>query len=180
MVDIVIRDPATSRGMNVTPDGHGETEAVSVSTIEHISDKDGLSFSWTSTFATGGTDIEVISIQNDSTEKVLHIDKIVIGAIILAVFTLNRRTSGTAGGTTITGVPLNFDAGKTAEATAFGNASVTGTLAGDIVTHIQVPADETIQIDLHGAVILGKDDVIYIESLTNTTIYVSIFGHFDD
>lgn len=107
MVDVVVRDPSSSKGMAVTDDGHGEVVAISESTIEHVSDETGLSFAWSSTFVTGANE-EYLSIQNDATDLHLHIDYMYVGSIILAVSTANRRTSGTAAGTTVTGVPPEF------------------------------------------------------------------------
>lgn len=179
MVDVVLRDPSSSKGMAVTDDGHGEVLAITVPTIEHISDESGLAFSWSSTFVTGANE-EWFSIQNDATDLLLHIDYMYVGSIILAVSTANRRTSGTAAGTAVVGVPLNFDKGKTAEATAFGNNEVTGTLAGDIVAHVLTPADDMRLIDFRGAVILGKDDVFFLSGVTATTYFSTVFGHFDE
>lgn len=179
MVDTVVRDPQSGVGQNVTPDGHAETLAIIVPTIEHISDETGLAFAWSSTFVTGANE-EYFSLQNDATDLFLHIDYMYVGSIILAVSTANLRTSGTAAGTTVTGRALNNDKGKTAEATAFGDAEVTGTLVGNIIAHILTPADDMRLIDFRGAVILGKNDVFFLSGVTATTYFSTVYGHFDE
>ena len=179
MVDVVVH-ATDGTPIGATSDGHLEVSAIVESQLEHVSADDGLSFSWSSTFATGGTDIEVLSVQNDATDLFLHLDQAWLGAAAAATFSLNRMTSGTPAGTTITGRPLNFDRLKTAEATAFGDASVTGTVAGDLVAHILVPASQSILVSLEGAWVLGKDDVFFLGCATSTTVFVTIIGHFDE
>ena len=179
MVDVVIHAPdGTPAG--VTADGHLAVAAIVETQLEHVSAEDGLSFSWSSTFATGGTDIEVLSIQNDASDLFLHLDQAWLAATGAATFSLNRMTSGTPAGTIITGSPLNFDRLKTAESTSFGDASVTGTVVGDVVAHILVPASQSVFVDLEGAWVLGKDDVFFLGCATSTTVFVTIIGHFDE
>lgn len=179
MVDVVIKD-SNGPAARVNAEGQLTTKSIVETQLENTSDTSGLAFSWSSTFATGGTDIEVLSIQNDSSDLDFHIDQVWLAAAAAATFSLNRMTSGTPAGTTITGRPLNVDQGKTAEVTAFGNASVTGSVAGDLKAHILVPASQTILVDLEGAWIYGKDDVFFIGCATNTTIFATVIGHFDE
>ena len=179
MVDVVIHGPEGTPS-NVTSDGHLTVAAIVETQLEHVSAEDGLSFSWSSTFATGGTDLEVLSLQNDASDLFLHLDQAWLAAAAAATFSLNRMTSGTPAGTPITGRPLNFDRAKTAEATAFGDASVTGTVVGDLVAHMLVAASQSILVDLEGAWVLGKDDVFFLGCATNTTVFVTVIGHFDE
>lgn len=178
MVDVVIKN-ADGTSVDVTDDNHLATFAIVETQLEHVSAETGLAFSWSSTFATGGTDLEVLSLRNDSVDLVLHIDQVWLAAAAAATFSLNRMTSGTPDGTTITGRPLNLNQLKTAEATAFGDASVTGTVVGNLMAHILVPASQSVLVDLEGAWILGKDDVFFLGCATNTTIFATVIGHFD-
>lgn len=178
MVDVVIKDP-DGPAAGVTKKNQLQTFAIVETKLQSISDEEGLAFSWSSTFATGGTDLEVLSIRNDSSDLKLHLDQCWAAAAAAATFSLNRMTSGIPAGTTVTGRPLNFDALKVADATAFGDASVTGTVVGNLGAHILVPASQSVLVDLEGAWILGKDDVFFIGCATNTTIFVTIIGHFD-
>ena len=179
MVDVVIHAPDGTPS-NVTSDGHLTVAAIVETQLEHVSAEDGLSFGWSSTFATGGTDLEVLSLQNDASDLFLHLDQVWLAAAAAATFSLNRMTSGTPAGTIITGRPLNFDRLKTAEATAFGNASVTGSVAGDLIAHILVPASQSVLVDLEGAWVLGKNDVFFLGCATNTTIFATVIGHYDE
>ena len=47
------------------------------SDLEYASEAKGKAYTFTSTFATGGTDVEVISLKNDSTTDCMIIDDIV-------------------------------------------------------------------------------------------------------
>jgi hypothetical protein len=177
MVDVVIKS-ADGPAADVIR-GKLQTKSVIETQLENVSDVSGLSFSWTSTLTTGDTVIECITIQNDAVDKHLHIDQIWLGAVDLAVFAWGKVTSGTPAGTTIVGQPLNLDLSKVAEATAFGNASVTGTVVVANNAWLQVPADQTLIFDLEGAWILGKDDKFGIRCDTNTTVYITVIGHYD-
>lgn len=179
MVDVVIKG-ADGQDVKVNKDGQLVTKAIVESELENASESTGLAFSWSSRFATAGTDLEVLSIRNDSNDKLLHLERVWLGAAAAAEWTLNRMTSGTPAGTTVIGRPLNVDADKTADATAFGDASVTGSLAGDVKGRLLTPAGQTLPFDLSGAWIYGKNDTFFIGCLTNTTISVTLIGHFGD
>lgn len=178
MVDVVIHD-SDGTAAKVNSENQLTVKAIIETQLESTSDVDGLAFSYTSTFATGGTDIEVMTIRNDSSELDFHIDQIWIGSADLAVWTAGVMTTGTPAGTTITGNPLNVDASKTADTTAFGNASVTGSVVLTTMAHFQTPPDQTIVFDLEGAWIFGKDDVFVLACATSTTIFATVIGHFD-
>ena len=88
-------------------------------------------------------------------------------------------TSGTPAGTTITGEPLNHDLTRVANTTAFGNASVTGTVVFGTRATILTVADDQKFVDLEGAWILGKDDVFVVQSAFDDTPFCTVIGHFD-
>ena len=91
-------------------------------------------------------------------------------------------TSGTAGGTTITGQNYNLSSGVVAEETAFGNAAVTGGLTGNTLLRLRTNANDTFSQSTQG-LILGKNDEVAIiahffeTGLATTTIVIT--GHYE-
>ncbi len=98
----ITRDAGSLQGQRVLSDGEAFTRAITEPEIEHVSATESGAFSWVSTFATGGTDIEVISIENENTTKDLIIDQFTVAASGAAVFTAGHVTGGTPAGTTLT------------------------------------------------------------------------------
>jgi hypothetical protein len=162
---------------NVNNDKHLETRAVTESDLEFASESKGKAYSVSSTYAaTGGQ--EVLSFKNTSQTDCFIVDEITVGSSVATAFTLFEVTSGTAGGTSITPQNLNLGSGNNAAATAFGNASVTGSLSGNTLLLDTVPANTSILLDLRGALILGQDDEIAVTTSATGTVYVTIIGHY--
>ncbi len=177
MVETVIHDPDGPAARVI--DGKLQTKSIVETQLENISAEKGQAYAYTSTFATGGANVEVMTIKNDLNQH-MHIDQVWVGAIDLAIFSIGHMSSGTPAGTVITGNPLNHDLSKVADTTAFGNASVTGSVVVKDMAWLQTPADTTILFDLEGAWIFGKDDVFGVRCETNTTVYVTVILHMDD
>lgn len=178
---MIPRDPSTFKGQKILSDGAALTRAIAESEAEHISATQSEAFIWASTFATGGTDIEALTIQNDHATKALIIQKIWVAAADAAVYTVGNVTSGTPAGTTVTPTCLNREQVKTAQATAFGNAAVTGSVVVGNLWTIPVLADAPpFDIETEGAILLGKDDIFGISCSASTTVYLSILGYFAD
>ena len=96
MVDVVIKSP-NGAFADVNDENQLTVKAIIETELEDTSDSTGLAFSWSSTFATGGTDLEILSIRNDSTTLDLHLDQVWLAAAGAATFSLNLMTSGTNG-----------------------------------------------------------------------------------
>ena len=149
------------------------------SDLEYSSEVKGKAYTFTSTFATGGADVEVISIKNDSATDCMIIDGVVVGASAACVFTLFEVTSGTAAGTTITGKNINTSSGNAANTTAFGNAAVTGSLAGDTVAFNGVSAASGFTVlDTKSGLVLGQNGHYAVTASANATVYVTVICHF--
>ena len=162
---------------DVNDDKQLEVRAVTESDLEYASEAKGKAYSWSSTYAaTGGQ--EVISIKNTSQTDCLIIDEIVVANSVASAFTLFEVTSGTAAGSAITGQNLNLGSGNSAAATAFGGASVTGSLTGNTILLESVAANAGAILDLRGALVLGQDDEIALTASATGTVYVTIIGHY--
>ena len=178
---MISRDSETLRGQRILSDGELLTRAITETEIEHVSAKDSDAFSWFSSFATGTTDIEVLTIQNDHATKNLIIEDMWLAVADTAILTIGHVTSGTPAGTTVTPTCLNRGAIKTAQATSFGNASVTGTVVVATIWSVPLVADvEPYHLETHGALLLGKDDIFGISCSTSTTPSITVFGYFAD
>ena len=163
----------------VNKDKQLTTSTVAESSIEFASKVKEDAFSWTSSYAaTGGQ--EVISIKCTSATQVLIIDEVVVGSSVANVFTLFKVESGTAAGTTGAVLNLNLQSGKPAPATAFGGASVTGSLTGSVIAYDGVVAAAFTTLDVRGAAVLNQNDEIAVTAASTGTIYVTVLGHFKD
>ncbi len=181
MADVVIRDPASQRGAVVNKEFQLVTKSIVETELENVSNVDGLSFSWSSTAIATAANGEIMAITNDSAEKFLFIDQVWVGADIASQFKFGHVTAGASTGTAIIGLCINDDADKTAPATAFGNALVTG-LTGFAAgsPNILAPANDTKVMDLEGAWIYGKDDTFYITAVTTGIYAATVIGHYHD
>ena len=178
---MIPRDGTTFRGQRILSDGEALTRAIVEAEIEHVSANDSEAFAWFSSFATGTTDIEVLTIQNDHPTKQLVIERIWLAVADTAILTIGHVTSGVPAGTVATPTCLNRGAIKTAQATAFGNASVTGTVVVASIWEVPLVADAVPYIlRTGGALLLGKDDIFGISCSASTTPRITVFGYFAD
>ena len=173
----VIKSGGDGNVADVTNDKQLKTASVTESSLEFASKEKKKAYSWSSSYAaTGGQ--EVISIKSTASSDQLIIDEVVVGSSVANVFTLFDVDSGTAAGTTVLGKNLNLNSGNTASATAFGNASVTGSLTGSVIAYEGVVANEFATLDLLGSVVLSQNSEIAITASATGTVYVTVFGHY--
>jgi hypothetical protein len=140
--------------------------------------EDAQTYIWNTSFS-AATGNEVIYIKNTSKTKLLVIDKITVNSVNAGLFELYSAT-GTASGTTITGVNTNRTSGNSAEASALGEASVTGLTIGDRIDIARVPANGRATMELQDVLILGLDDAITITYTGSTGIVdLIVTGYYD-
>ena len=162
-------------GMLVDSDGRALTRGVSEGPFEQESEINGNAGMWNSTLATGGSDVEVISIQN-TTAKPLHLTRALLGTDTAGIWTFLEVTSGTPAGTPITHVNPNFTSGTTNTSTSFGNAAVTGSVAGDTLAFWSQLAVTGDSIFFEGAIILGQNQTFAVSFSASATIHITIMG----
>ena len=179
MGDMRLSDPRTTRFAYVDKEHHLLVRSVTSSDYEHAAEANSDAYILTSTFATGGSDIEVIALQNDDPNKDLHIDRIYTSSSVATLWTFGEAT-GTLGGTIA--IPNNTRprSGKVSTTTAYANAAVTGQTLGAILGIGHTPASGLGSIDFGGAVILEKDDRVALTASANGTVAVTIEFHMDD
>ena len=119
--------------------------------------------------------------KNTSATKKFYVSNFTIGSAVLAIFKITKVT-GTAGGAgAITITNLNMTSGNVADATATGDAAVTGLTAGDVIKDISVVADDSKFINMNDSLIIGTNDAIAIEYDTGAggTMHITMKGFFD-
>jgi len=178
-IDVIIKD-SDGKSATVTGGNRLAVEAISQTRLQEISAETGFAHTYTSTFATGGTDIEVMSIENTASDKHMHLDQLWIGCDDVCTFVVGWMSTGTPAGTVITGRAMNEALGKTAPTAAFGNASVTGSITLDSHALFVLPADTMLLVDLEGAWVGEQGDTFVVQSGTSTVVYVTVTAHFDD
>lgn len=151
------------------------TNSVSAGPLEHASGLGDAAY-FTSTFSTGTTDVEVISIKNGESSEILSITRILVGASVAGVWTLIEVTSGTAAGTPLVYQNPNLDSGKIKSGTFFGDAAVTGSLSGNTLLLATTAANSMNNIFIEGSLRLANDDEIAITFSADGTVYVTIIG----
>ena len=180
--------------MTIITDGGGKNGGAKVSLDQRLdvssrsnnrsyynSRDQGNAFIWTSTYSSAAGE-EVISIQNTDSSLKLYIETIAVGAINAAVFEIIKVSSGTPAGSVVTGVNLNFGSSRVAPASAFGDASVTGSVTGTSLGWALTPANSSTIIPLDDTIILIQNDTIAVQYKTGTTgiSFVSVRGFFDE
>lgn len=162
-------------GMLVDSDGRALVRGVVEGPLEQESEINGNAGYWNSTLATGGSDVEVISIQN-TTAKKLHITRCFLGTDTAGIWTFLEVTSGTPAGTPITHVNPNFTSGTSNTSTSFGNAAVTGSVAGDTLAFFSQLAVTGNTIFFEGSIILGQNLTFAVSFSASATIHITVIG----
>lgn len=176
---VEVRDPVTGVGVAVQSDGHMQVDSVSAPRNFEISLKDGQVYTVMSEDAATAANEETIYLKNNSTDKNLFVDAIIIAADATSRWRL-KFVTGTAGGAgAITPVNLNKTSSNAADVSANGDASVTGlTDDGDIVV-TDVVASGTVEMDLKQALILGQNDAIAVEAESIASVAITILFHLE-
>ena len=118
--------------------------------------------------------------KNISKTQKFYVEAFTLGSAVLAIFKISKVT-GTASGTTITPTNLNTTSGNTADATAMGDAAVTGLTPAAVIDVISVTADDSKEVRFHDALILGQGEAIAVEYDTGAggTMHATMFGFYD-
>ena len=173
-------------------DGKGSGRFASVSGVQrlnvssktaprvfYISRDDGEAYNWTSSFS-AGTGNEIVYIKNNSTTKKLIIESLAVGGVLTGLFEIFECT-GTAGGTPITGKNINLSSNNEADATSYGNASVTGLVIGDRIGLTRTAATSSNIIIQNGALQLSFNDAICVTYTGSTGIVDCVVrAYFED
>lgn len=183
---VMITD-GTGKGFSAKVDSENRQHARSfgITDLEHAAEE-GLAFFVVSTFSAADGD-EVISIRNTNSDRNLVINRIkcaaVDGGTVATVWTLFEVTSGTAAGTTVTAQNSNLNSGIVAQATIFGDNSVTGSLAGNTLGFAVSNHDIDAELIVEGALVLAEGDEIAVtvtDADAPAAVYISVLMHFEE
>jgi hypothetical protein len=122
----------------------------------------------------------VFYFKNTDTLRRFYVEEIIVSAELASTVKLHVVT-GTASGTDITPNNLNLGSGNVAAATAKGNAAVTGLTSSAVLEAARCSANQTVQLSLKDALIIGLNDAIAVEYDTgsNGDIEITVVGYFD-
>ncbi len=166
-----------SGGVNeqfVNANGRAGVDALT-QTHQNTAVEEGNGFTLYSTYsATGGE--EVWFLQNDGRD--IAVDSIEVSTSASGIFTVLRQTSGTAVGTVMQGRNMKAGIAILDDVTAFGSASVTGSVDGDDITGHDIATTTPYVFNMHEYV-LPKGQAIFVRTATNGIVHVTGFVHVD-
>lgn len=115
-------------------------------------------------------------LQNDGRD--LHVEKIEISTAASGIFTIMRQTSGTAAGTTMEGRNQKLGLAILDDVTAFGLASVTGSVDGEAIMGHDVGTERPYIFSLDG-LIIPKGQALFVRTATAGIVHISAFVHIE-
>ena len=144
-----------------------------------ISRDTGQVYTITSEDASTAANEETIYLQNTSTLNNLFIDAVIIAADAATRFRLKFVTGTAAGGSALTATNLNKTSSNAAAVIARGDGSITGLTDDGDIALITVPVGNTISANLEGAILLGQNDAIAVESEGIADVAITIEFHLE-
>ena len=157
--------------MKVNDEGEGLVFAVAEQEIEHISERQGLAFSWSSDLFSASANDTVLLVQNTSKTHDLHIEFISLSngttASEWTIHVISSATTPTGDGATITGFCLNTGKSEVAEAVAIVDETANSS-EGTVVGTRYLVTDTNIDVDTHG-LILTTNAAVAIDVVTGST-----------
>ena len=149
--------------------------AVTEDDFQHAIDE-GVGYFMTSSYnLTGGE--EALSLKNDGVN--LHMDSVTVSNAVTGKVSLIQQTSATAaGGTAITARNGILGGPDAPDITAFGDASVTGSLTGNTYLQQDIPATSPYTFETDGLIIpLGQ--VLFVRFEASGVVNVDVEFHRD-
>jgi len=156
----------------IDSEGLAYSRAIIEDDFQHAVDE-GSGYIFYSTYSlTGGE--EALFLQNDGVD--IHLDKCVVSTSASGIVSVMRQTSGTAAGTTITGKNGIFGRPVMGTVTAFGNASVTGSVDGDTIDAHDIGTSTPHTFELDG-LIVPITEAVFVRFATNGVVHVTLYVH---
>jgi len=177
----VVRDPNTQPGQKVNTDGNALTRAITESELAHVSEDNGLSYSWSSgTYNVTGADT-VLLVKNTA-DIDLHINKVWLSTDTdtRVVIHLPTILVSSPTGTAVPDINLNTNNAND-EDLAVAIRDETTNVQGDIIWSGEImAADSPYLVEFEGACILAKNRSIGVDYVgAPGACDVTIIGHFD-
>ncbi len=165
-------DPDGSGGENIQKVdklGRAFTRAIVESALAFAVDK-GQAYAFHSTYnATGGE--EVWYLKNDGEH--IHVESLIVSTAASGVFSIIHQTStGAVSGTEMIGRNLVLGGPKMEDVTAFGDASVAGSVDGDTLVGHDIGTEDPFIFALSGLVI-PRTQALVVRAATSGIIHVA-------
>ena len=144
---------------------------------------DGDAYSWTNATYDPDAHDTILSVQNDSSTRDLHITKAWVNSDAASQFVVHTSSGVTMAGTAVTGVNLNRGSSNVAPATAeadeTGNGQQAASYTGRIMTGY-VAQNGLVEINLTGLVLPYGYNVGIDLTAAATGSVMTIWGYFQD
>ncbi len=170
--------PNAKGGINeafVDEEGRVGTRAIADTDQQHATDE-GLAFVFHSADSACGGE-ESWYLQNDGAN--IHVDRIEISTSATGLFDVMRKTStGAVCGTTMNGLSGILGEAVMSDVTAFGSASVTGCVDGDVIVGHDIGTTAPYVFILDG-MIIPKGEAMFVRTVTTGVVRITGFVHRD-
>lgn len=160
----------------VDSEGRAGVKALTQNDQEHAV-KEGTAFILYSTDDAGAGE-ETWYLKNNGRD--LHVARIEISTQLAGVFTIFRQTStSAAGGTELVGRNAQLGLADLDDITAFGNASVTGSLDGDAIVGHNVGTERpfTFQLD---DLLIPSGQALFVRTAEAAVVHITGYVHYED
>ena len=177
---MIIRDPQTGTGAEVTDEKRLRVDAIAESEALHANEDGGVHFCATlSRTPTGAADV-FFYLKNTST-KLLIIDQIDIYAASAESIKAYLGDAGTpSGGSTLTPANLNAGSGSVADCTCQDGVNIT-TLSGGVALCELYGSTTMVQYPFPGGIIVPRNKVLTLYSVTGAVaIKVNVWFYFHE
>jgi hypothetical protein len=163
----------------VTNENKLTTYSTVKSEISFESETHGGAYVWTA-YQDWGADKNAIWLKNDSITDNLIIEAITVGTPAACVVELWTGNGSTVGGTLVVGTNLNSQSGTAAIATCrHTNTNVDAGAGMTLLYTLLTPASTTIEVNTRGSIILGFNDEIAVNLVTDvSTSAINIIGYY--
>ncbi len=165
------QDPDGSGGINhqfVDKRGRAGVDALTETDLEQAVER-GEAYMFHSTYSATGAE-EVWYLKNDGRD--LHLDRLTVSTSASGIFQVGRQTSGTATGTTMEGRNRKLGTAILDDVTAFGDASVAGTVDGEIIEGHDIGTSVPFTFVMDG-LIIPKGEAIFVRAVTTGIVHVA-------
>ena len=180
-VEILLRGGAgSSNYAKINKNNQLETESITISGLQDASES-GEAYSWAAVTANLGAGGTALCVVNTSTTKDLVIEKVYCWSDVASDIDIHLPAVATWAGTAVTGVCLNRELSKTADAVAYANE--TGNTQANLVATLHTNETATdihgLEYDLQGGVILGYNDAIAVDIAADSGAFTcNIVGYY--
>ncbi len=170
------RGTGESAGINSL--GELLTRSTTRSEMETVSQNSGLTFSWSNVTYDYAAADTILLVKNTSAIDLHVSDVIISGDTATEVIVHSPDSVTTPTGTAVTGTNLNRTSGNVAAATAI--ATETTNTQANVVARVRIAANDEHVIELGGALVLGSNDSVAVDFVTDgAACNVTILGYFD-